>query len=249
MILVYILSFSILITSGIYMTDVLFHADQKLNKKQQTFIEKTQAFHKEQNDNKGNISLMAVTLTLIISCLFMYLTLKMKVELKEARYRKDSYLCFHYLNVETQNYIETMAKFNLGLRGLFAASLLTPKAKAAFDALKIARDVRHFSYVKNLIKNNYCKGATDSLAYLKKFPFETNLAFILTTNPDATTRLRSHKWQVITYKNPKGIRLNKSFCLFGEFEAEGVIRPNLKLKTSEFPMKGLSKLKCSSGFL
>lgn len=249
MILVYIISFSVLITSGIFMTDVLFTADKKLEEVQQRFIQKTRSFHKKQNDQKGSITLMGASLTLIFSFLFMYLALKMKVELKEAHYRKDTYLCFQSLNVETQSYIDSMAKFNWALRSLYIAGLITPKAKAAFKAIKMARDLNHFLYLKNLLKNKYCKGINGPFSYLKNFPFKTIQAFFLQTNPDATTILRSPKWRAVVYKKPQGIREEKAFCLLTEFEAEGPLKPNLKIKTFEYATKGFSKLKCLSGFL
>lgn len=252
MILVYIMSFSVLITSGIYVSEAIIKADEKLHEKQQVFIKKTRSFHQKQNNDKGNITITALALTLIISLFFSYLALKMKVELKEVHYRKDSYLCFGYLNAETKKYINDMGKFNWGLRTLYAAQfsgIATAKAKIAFDAAKIARDIRHFSYVKNLLHNKYCKSKTDSLSFIKNFPFEMNRLFMLVTNIDATTILRKQQWKNTIYKNPAGIRLAKSFCLQASYQAKSAMTPDLKIETSEYPIKGFSKLKCSSGFL
>lgn len=248
MVLFYIFSFSLLITSGIYVTDVLFLADRKLNEKQAKFIKKTQDFHRKQNEDKGNITLMGASLTLIFSFLFLFLAIKMKVELKEAQYRKESYLCFLYLNKETEQYISAMAKFNLSLRTLYVAGLVTPKAKALFQATVMARNARHFFYVKNLFKNRFCKGKSDSFSYLKNFPFKTTLTYFLQTNPDETTQLRNNQWSNVIYKIPSGIREKKAFCLRTLFKAEGIIKPNLSLETSEIAAGGFSKLKCLSGY-
>lgn len=249
MIPAYILAFTILITSVIKVTDVFIKLDKSLNEKRNEFILKTKSLHKNQD---GNITLVAVLFTMMISALLMFFALKNKVELNEARYRKDSYLCFKYLNVETENYIKDMSKINISLRVLYAAKFApdaTGAAHAAFEVAKVVRNSRHVYYIKNLLKNSYCKEVTSSLSYIKNFPYEINAALILQTNFDETTILKAHKWTVTHFKNPSGIRLKNSFCLEARMEAQSEFFPKFKIKTSEISMKGFSKLKCSSGFL
>lgn len=246
MILSYILSFSLLIMSVIRVTNAFFFADKKLNEERSRFIEETKKTHKS-----GNITLVAALLTLMISALLMFFALKFKVELKEARYRKDSYLCFHYLNIQTENYFSDMVKFNWALRTAFAATfsvVATAEAKATWEALKIARNARHLYYVKNLISNQYCKEKISNLPYLQKQPFETNRAYLLTTELDGTAKLKEEQWKITYYQKPDGIRLNKSFCLEAEIKAEGAFVPNFKIKTSEISMADFPQLKCLSGF-
>lgn len=249
MIPVYILSFTILITSVIKVADVFMDLDRNLSAKRSEFIKKTQKLHKNQD---GNITLMAALLTLMISGLLMFLTVKNKVELDEARYRKDSYLCFEYLNNETEFYIEDMSKFNILLRALYAAQFApnaTAAAKTAFETAKMTRNARHFYYVKILFKNKWCKDPLESSSYIKNFPYETTLAFVLQTNIDETTKLKAQKWTVTHYKKPNGIRLKNSFCLKADLKVEGIMLPKFKIKTAEISMRDFSKLKCLSGFL
>ena len=249
MILVYTLSFSILITSVIKVTGVFISLDRELAAKRSEFVKKTRATHR---NDKGNITLMAILLTLMVSALMMFFTVKDKVELDEARYRKDSYLCFEYLNNQTEFYIDDMSKFNALLRTLYSAMFAphaTAAAKAAFDTAVITRNARHFYYVKNLLKNKWCKDASESASYIKNFPYEINLAFILQTNIDETTKLKAEKWTVTHYKKPNGIRLKNSFCLKADMSAKGVIFPDFRIKTAEVAMGDFSKLKCLSGFL
>lgn len=248
MIPVYIVSLTILITSVIKVADVFMSLDKDLAAKRSEFIKKTRTLHKNQD---GNITLMAILLTLMVSALLMFFTVKNKVELNEARYRKDSYLCFEYLNNETEFYIEDISKFNALLRTLYAAQFApqaTAAAKAAFETAVIARNVRHFYYIKLLFKNKWCKDVTESASYLKNFPYEMNLAFLLQTNIDETTKLKAQSWTVTHYKKPNGIRLKNSFCLKAEMRASGIIIPNFKIKTSEIMIADFSKLKCLSGF-
>lgn len=245
MILAYILTFSLLIMSGMKVVDAFFWADKSLTEKRSKFIEETKKSHKG-----GSITLMAALLTLMISALLMFFAFKFQVELKEARYRKDSYLCFHYLNIQTENYFSDMVKFNWALRAAFAATfsvVATAEAKAAWEALRLARNARHLYYVKNLIANKYCKGKISSLPYLKKQPFITNRAFMLTTILDGTAQLKEEKWKITYYQTPDGIRLNKSFCLEASITAKGAFIPGLGIKTQEISMAGFSQSKCLSG--
>ena len=247
--MVYILSFSILITSVIKVTDVFIALDKDLTAKRVQFIKKTQSLHR---NDKGNITLMAVLLTLMLSALMMFFTVKDKVELDEARYRKDSYLCFEYLNNQTEFYIEDISKFNILLRTLYAAMFApqaTAAAKAAFETAVITRNARHFYYFKILLKNKWCKDASESASYLKNFPYELGVAFILKTNIDETTQLKAQSWTVTHYKKPNGIRPKNSFCLQASIKTSGIIIPNFKIRTAEISMKDFSKLKCLSGFL
>jgi hypothetical protein len=193
---------------------------------------------------------MAVLLTLMISSLLIFFAYKFKIELNEARYRKDSYLCFQYLNVETQNYVTDMAKFNWGLRTAYAAIftvVATAQAKAIHQGIVIARNIRHIYYIKNLISNKYCKNAISNFSYLKNLPFETNQAYILNTNIDATSKLRENEWTTTYYKTPNGVRFKNTFCLKATMTAEGAFNPDFKIKTSEISMRGFSQLKCLSG--
>lgn len=246
MILTYILTFSLLIMSGIKVADAFLWADKSLTDKRLKFVEDTKKSH-----NGGNITLMAALMTLMISALLMFFAYKFKIELKEARFRKDSYLCFHYLNIQTENYFSDLVKFNWALRTAFAATfsvVATAEAKAAWDALKIARNARHLYYIKTLLSNKYCKEKISTLPYLQKLPFETNKTYLLTTNLDGTAKLKEEKWKITYYQKPDGIRLNKTFCLEAEISAAGAFIPNFHIKTKEISMAGFSQLKCLSGF-
>lgn len=247
MILNYLLSISLLVMSVIKVTDLFHKANNDLNKTRQDFINLTKKHHKD-----GNVFITAALLTVMISALLYFYLSKFTLELKEANYRKESYLCFNSLNIETENYIYDMTKLNWLLRTSFIAmgtGVLTPKAKVAFEALKKARDARHLYYLKTLARNKQCPSINiNQISYLKNLPFKTQKIILLETNIDGTTILRSQKWDIIQYLPPSGIRLQKSFCLKSSWSAEGEFEPNLKVETEEIPMEGFSKLKCLSGF-
>ncbi|MBY0415952.1 MAG: hypothetical protein K2Q18_17405 [Bdellovibrionales bacterium] len=246
MILNYLLSLSILVMSVIKVTDLFLHIDHDLKAKRLEFIKDTKKTHEQ-----GSITLIGILFTLMLSALLMFFALKFKIELKEDRYRKDSYLCFHYLNITTANYISDMTKLNWALSSAYAAQftgVATVQAKAAFEALEIARDLRHIYHLKKLATNQYCKSTIETMPYLLNLPYKTKGQLKLETLPDGTTMIRKNQWSINFYKNPQGIRLKKSFCLKADMRMENDFFPNFTTKTSETTMEGFSKLKCLVGY-
>lgn len=245
-ILNYLLAFTLILLSVVKTADLFIISDKALTKIENKFVDKTRALHKNE---KGNISLTAAALTTILSVLLLFYLTKMKLEYKEALYRKESYLCFHYLDVETQKYIKEMAIFNWSLRSAFAARSTVVngvEGEVIFKALTIARNVRHFIYLKKIAKNKYCQ-LPETFSYLKNTPYKIREIGALETNLDETSIVRQNKWSYQIIKNPSGIRLSKSFCLISDFQMEGAFSPQSSFQSSEAPIKDLSNLKCFFG--
>lgn len=245
-ILTYLLALSLTVISVVKTTELFHLSDKKLGEIKSDFIKQTRDMHSNQ---KGSITFVAVLFVLIVSALLYFYVGKMQIEYKEAVYRKDSYLCFRFLNKKTESYINEMAKFNIALRAAFLAKSTVVDAGAgevAFRALIYTRNARHFYYLKELVSNNYCE-KSDSLNYLTQLPFQTNTSGTLETNIDETTLVRSNQWTSTIYKVPRGIRLKKSFCLKTEFQIKGAFFPNLKMSSEEVPVEDTSSLKCLSG--
>jgi hypothetical protein len=241
-----VISISLILISAAKTADLFIASDKALTHLQKDFIEHTKKLH--QNE-KGNVSLTGAVFTALLSALLFFYVAKMQLEFKEAVYRKESYLCFHYLNVETQKYVKEMAGFNWGLRAAFASKNTVVNGvsgEVIFRALVMARNARHFFYLKKLAQNKYCH-VPETLPYLKTTPFQIGMAGALTTNIDETTIARNNQWSLVLFKNPHGIRLRKAFCLKSEFQMQNTFAPNLQLKTQELDAKDLSSLKCFSG--
>lgn len=186
-------------------------------------------------------------MALMFSLLLLFFCLKFKLELKEAKYRRDSYLCMHYLNTTTQNYIADMGKFNVALRSAFALSFTSAINQQIFKALKIARDARHLVWIRRISTYRFCSKEM-FLLYLNNPPFETKSGgLLLKSNLDATISIRKEKWNITIIKNPSGIRLKKSFCLLSQWQLENAFFPEIKTRTEEIANEGVSKLKCLSG--
>ena len=250
MIITYLISFSILIVSVIKMTDTVLSLDQKHQKIKEEFVQKTRSTLSKIKNDKGNMTIMGAMLTFILSGFIIFLIYKHDLELKESKYRKESYLCMTYLNIETEKYVSAMSKFNWVFRGLFislAAGVNTPQIKLIIESTKKIRLARHIAYLKNLKSNKFCNSFELSLSYLSHLPYKTNNLLYLETEFDESTILGEKKWTVILFKKPKGIRLKKSFYLKTYFSLESSFSSNLKVETSEIPIVDLSDLNSLSG--
>lgn len=245
-ILTYLIALSLVLVSVVKTTGLFFESDKKLQKIERDFIDSTRKLHQNQ---KGSITFIAMTLILIVSAMLYFYVGKMNIEYKEAVYRKDSYLCFRFLNQKTQGYISEMAKFNLALRSAFAARSTVVNGvsgEVVFRALIFARNARHYYYLKELVSNKYC-ASNDALTYLTNLPFLTDNKGALMTAIDETTQMRQNQWTTVIYKIPKGIRLKKSFCLKSTYSIKGVFFPDTKMSSEEVPWADMPSLKCSSG--
>jgi hypothetical protein len=239
----YLLSISLVVISVVKTAEIFLKSDKYLQKVQKEFVTRTI------KSNRGNISLVGATLVLIVSALLIFLITKMQIEYKEALYRKDSYLCSHYLNSKTINYIKKIAQFNNLLRVAFLATTVSPdkiSAQSTFGTLKLLRDGEHYLYLKNITFSPYCS-SKERLAYWNHLPFKVSASMALETLIDQTTIAKEKKWTITTMKPPMGIRFKKAFCLQSKFTIQGVFFPNTKLESQEFGFEDSVKLKCLSG--
>ena len=234
MILNYLLAVSVLVLSVIKTSELFIQSDQALTKLQKQFIDQTRKTNHLKNED-GSISLTAAVLTSLLSSLLLFYSLKMKIEYKEAVYRKKSYLCVHYLNTQTQKYIEEMSKFNIALRSAFIAQSTESggiAAAALFKALTIARNTRHLYYISIMSKNNNCELVAIN-SYFINWPLQTKAFFILNTNIDETTILTKSNWTNNYFQFPEGIRWKNSFLLKSTYTINGNFYPHIMIETEE----------------
>ena len=232
MILNYLLAISMLVLSVLKTSEIFINSNQALMKFQNEFIQQTSKSNFK-NNRQGNISLTAAVFTTLLSALFLFYIAKMKIEYQEALYRKDSYLCVHYLNFQTQNYVEEMAKFNIALRSAFVAQMSKDSvAVALFKAIIAARNIRHLFYIKKMSGYQYCQ-IKETLSYFTNWPFEMNSNLLLNTNIDETTKLKNKKWSLSYYHFPTGIRWKNSFALKSTFSINGIFFPKFSVTTEE----------------
>ncbi len=192
-------------------------------------------------NNVGSISLLGACLTAILSLFLLFLVVKMQLEYREALYRKKSYLCFRYLNRQTETYIQTISQFNLALRSAYLAQFIdstAASAKVLFKTLVIARNARHISYMKNLNFNPYCS-FPETASFVNNLPYKTLNSFLLETNKDETTKIRAQEWKnIVTLISPL-IRSSRIFSLEVTFFVEGEFSPKTKYQTREIKRMGL----------
>lgn len=198
----------------------------------------------KKNNQRGSISLLGALLTTILSLFLLFLVLKMQVEYREAINRKKTYLCFKYLTHETENYISLMTKFNWAVRTAFLAQasvIASKEAKITFESLVKMRNLSHISYMKNLLKNNYCS-YPESGTFVKNTPYKTLSMFLLETNKDQTTKLKAREWKNTIVMKPNKIRSSHIFGIAADFSLDGEFLPNFHYKSKEVGIKALLNL-------
>jgi hypothetical protein len=251
-ILSYLLGFSLVLLSAVQTADLFIRSDRALQKIEIEFVDYTKLLLKTpKNKQKGSLTLAAALITALLSLTLLFFVTKMKIEYKEALYRKESYLCFHYLNVKTQKYIDEMAYFNVALTAAYLAlhsAVATAEAMEAFKALILSRNIRHFVYIKSLIQNSNCK-KLEGQNFLKNTPFKIQPNFALITKSDETSIVRQKEWSITYFKRPSGIRLKKSFCLKSHFSISSAYLPQTLVDSTEIPIVVLSSSNCFSGAL
>lgn len=245
-ILNYLLALSLVIVSVVKTADLFIKSDRSLLSLQEKFINSTRDLLKS---NKGSISLVAALMTVILSSLLLFYITKMQIEFEEAKYRSQSYLCAQYLNIQTKKYIKEMAIFNWSLRAAFAAKnsvVAGVEGTVIWRGLSMARDARHYNYMRKLAKNKHCH-LPETFHYVSNTPFKIKPTLGLVTNIDETSIVRQKEWDYQYYKIPKGIRFKKSFCLKSHFKIKDAWMPDPRFQSEEITADSLS-LKCLSGF-
>lgn len=237
-ILSYLLSCTLIILTFTKSAELFIRADRQLKAQREQFITETR---KKLFNRQGSISLVASLFTALLSLLLLFYVTKLKIEYQEALYRKESYVCFHYLNLQTERYIKEMAGFNWSLRAAFISN-----AKALLESLVLARNLRHWYYLKNFQLNRYCH-AFEGAPYLKNLPLKTQPNLALATNIDQTSMMRVNNWTNYYRKTPRQIRLAKSFCLEAKFQMQNAFIPSLRSQLREIPLLDSANLKCLSG--
>jgi hypothetical protein len=242
----YLLAFCLVLLSAVKTVDLFILSDHSLVKLQERFIKTTRELL---ISPKGNISLSAALLTVVLSLLLLFYLIKMKTEYNEALYRKNSYLCTYYMNNITKKYISEMALFNWSLRTAFLtkASLITSAtSEVIWKGLVITRNILHFNYLRKLTKNKFCQ-LPQTLSYLKNTPYKITKIFNLETNIDETSIQREKEWVTATYLLPNAIRLKKSFCLKTIWHLQSSFSKKSSHQVEEIAVMDLSNLKCLSG--
>lgn len=257
MILNILMSLSIGLTSAIGLAQVFIKAQKNFISVKKNFDQFTQnkltpTTRSSFKNQRGSISLFGAILTVILSGIFYFILMKEKIILRESIYRKQNYLCFHYLNVKTENYFKEMADYNIALRALFVARTLFPKAEPIYRMVTQIRNVRHLYYMTNIKFNSYCPGISligPTYDYIKNSPFELTGGFLLKTRFDQTSILRGKKWKTKISLSPSGVRRKEIFSLVANWEVDSEFMPKINLKTEENRMMVFSNLKCLFGSL
>lgn len=229
MILNYIFSISVIVMSAIGLVDIYILSNKKLEKIEQKFITDTKALL---INKKGNLSIFFGLILLMLTALFTLLSLKMKSDYNYANYRKESYLCYRFLNINTENYINTVNKLNVAIDVALAAIFFTG-TNTLWIAAKKALDSYHNFMILQFKNSKYCS-TLDALTYFKNFPYKIKGPFMqLELSNEGTAQLKEKKWTSFILKKSNGFSKKKAFCLKRTWELENAYFAKPKFSDQE----------------
>lgn len=201
-------------------------------------------FDRHLKNNRGEVSLIGLIVTIFIFTGFLISVLKMQETNIQIKNRATTYLCFKFILKRTEQYISKMAKLNLAIAGLTGTKfipLVSVESEALRKAAKISQNILHISYLKNLVKNHYCKlPQTSSL--IINLPYQTNKMAVLKRKIDGTVPIQRKEWKI--YLPSK----DKKFILVGNYQLKNKFSPKPILKTWENRITDLQNFRPSSGF-
>jgi len=183
-------------------------------------------------DEKGQITLLGLLFSMILLSYALFVILKCQKTSQEISSRLQTYQCFHYLDVETNNYIYYMGNLN---KIILAASLMalipltSAQGKALQQATIISQQVLHYTHLKKLTSNEYCKLAQGG-TYLKNLPYKTRAGIFLERGFDGTTILSNKDFKVWV---PNATKSGGYFAIEGLYKIKDKLSSKNTLKTKE----------------
>lgn len=210
------------------------HMQLNIHHQMRDFETKTLKYHL--NNKKGSITLFGIVLLTIFSG-FLLVTLKiMQKEFMEAKYRKEAYLCFIYQDQTYRKYFKEMIRFNQVIATTYAAQFIPlagKAAKIAYEAEILARNLRHFYYLKKFLVNDYCKVIEHTNPFLRNLPFETNANIMLRTDLFGLADIKEKPIEINFHYFGKEFRKLPQFKLRANYTFDHRLSTYMKVSTEE----------------
>ncbi len=210
------------------------HMQLNIHHQMRAFETKTRNYHI--NNNKGSITLFGLVFLTIFSGFLLATLLVMQKEFMEAKYRKEAYLCFIYQDQTYRKYFKEMIRFNQTIAATYAAQFLPlvgAAAKVAYQAEKVARDVRHLYYLKKFMINDYCKVIEHTNPFLRNLPFETKPKLLLRTDPIGLADLKERPIEIDFYYLGKEFKKFPPFKLKANYTFDHRLSTKMEVTTEE----------------
>lgn len=183
-------------------------------------------------DESGQITFVGLLISMMLLTYAVSIILKCQKNSKEIKQRFQTYQCFHYLDVETSNYVHSMGNLNKAIwvnHKLIFIPATSAQAKVTQKTLTALQQIIHLSYVKNLVANSYCN-LEQSSSYVKNLPYRSKLSFLLERKQDGTVPLAHKEWTVWMADD---IKNKNTFALLGSYKIEDAFSSRTSLKTQE----------------
>jgi len=164
-------------------------------------------------NNNGNITFLGILSTLIITTLFTITASSNYSKYKYLKANHQLHLCRKYIQTTISTYNKKMRLFNKSIKATYLLTLLPQSklsARAVLPALKKTQDLYHFSNMKKILFNNYCR-LPQQLMATTKLPYLTNSYLVLKRDKFHQAKKRNSKWEIKILPRISNINILRKF--------------------------------------
>jgi hypothetical protein len=166
---------------------------------------------------EGSTTIVGMLICLMIGSTILYDILKLYQIEKSIFNRSQLYLCFKYLDINTESYIENIVLGNYSIQAINISAIINPATSNASRALiQQAQQIAHYSYLKKMISNNYCS-TLQATFFIKNTPYSTNAIGILRRNKFGVTITRQNIWNIFILGQEQKTLLKGVYYLDGPY--------------------------------
>lgn len=166
---------------------------------------------------EGNTTIVGMLICLMIGSTILYDIFRLYQIEKSLINRSQLYLCFKYLDINTDSYIKNIVLGNYSIQTINISAILNPVASNASRALiQQTQQIAHYSYLKKIISNNYCSTLQASF-FIKNTPYLTNTIGTLRRNKLGVTITKQNLWNIFILGQEKKIMIKGVYSIDGPY--------------------------------
>lgn len=181
---------------------------------------------------KGEVTMLAMFLSLILLLSITYSMRSMIINHKMIQHRLETYTCFHDALEKIRDTYNFIYKSNIAIIGFNAAKAVNPLPhwEVLIRATQVAQQAKTFRYFKKLITSNKCH-SLNKLKIYQAFPYKLNKFKILTRGlggvalcikPKASLKITARKKMLPIFTLHASYRMKTMFKIIKTMEKTNI---------------------------
>ena len=166
---------------------------------------------------EGNTTISGMLICLMISSTILYDIFKLYQNQKSLLNRSQLYLCFKYLDINTESYIKNITIGNYSIQAINISAIINPATTNASRAIiQQVQQIAHYSYLKKILSNKYCS-TLQAASFIKNTPYLTNAIGVLKRNKFGVTITKQNIWNIYILGQEQKILVKGVYTLDGPY--------------------------------